>query len=94
MLNAADVPLRVPSVTTTRSGDEAVLMLPALGQLNVLNELGARVWDLADGSRSVGDIVSVVCEEYDVAREHAEADTLAFVAELQGKGLLLLKAGA
>ena len=94
MLNADDVPVRVPTVTTTRSGDEAVLVLPALGQIKVLNEVGARVWDLLDGARSIADIVSVVCAEYDVERERAEPDTMIFLEEMQGKGLLLVRPGA
>ena len=94
MLNADDVPVRVPTVTTTRSGDEAVLVLPALGQIKVLNDVGARVWDLLDGVRSIADIVSVVCAEYDVERECAEPDTMIFLEEMQGKGLLLVRPGA
>lgn len=93
MLRVDDVPLHVPAVTTTLSGNEAVLVLPALGQIKVLNEVGARVWQLVDGLRSVADIVSVICDEYEVQRESAAADTLSFLTELQGKGLLLLKAG-
>lgn len=93
MLRLDDVPVRVPTVTTTSSGEEAVLVLPTLGQIKVLNEVGARVWELLDGARRVADVVTVICAEYEVDGDRAAADTLVFLAELQAKGLLLLKAG-
>lgn len=71
---------------------EAVVVLPDQGQVKVLNEVGAQIWTLADGSRSVSEIAAVVCREYDVPPAVAEADTLKFLAELQQKGLIVLRA--
>jgi len=72
--------------------DEAVLVLPEQGQVKVLNEVGARIWDLADGSRTVRDIVAAICAEYEVEPAQAEADTLDFVAELVERGVVSLSA--
>jgi len=80
-------PIRNVNVIT---GDEAVLVLPERGQVKVLNEVGARVWDLADGTHDIDAIVGTLCDEYDVDRDRAEADTLIFIAELEAKGLLAL----
>ena len=71
---------------------EAVVVLPDKGQVKVLNEVGAQIWMLADGSHTVREIVSAVCREYDVPPTEAEADTLKFLAELQQKGLIVLRA--
>jgi hypothetical protein len=71
---------------------EAVVVLPDKGQVKVLNEVGAQIWALADGSRSVSEIAAAVCHEYDVPPAVAEADTLKFLAELQQKGLIVLRA--
>lgn len=83
-------PVRVATVTTSMVGEEAVLLQPDQGQIKVLNDVGARVWRLADGTRTVSAIVTEICLEYEVDRARAEADTLAFVADLEAKSLLVL----
>ena len=71
---------------------EAVVVLPDKGQVKVLNEVGAQIWALTDGSHSVREIIAAVCHEYDVPPAVAEADTLKFLAELQQKGLIIIRA--
>ncbi len=52
------------------------------------NEVATRVWELIDGQRTVGDIVAVVTDEYEVEPAVAEADILAFLDELLQKDLI------
>ena len=42
---------------------EAVIVLPDRGEVKVLNEVGARIWALADGSRSVREIAAAIAEQ-------------------------------
>lgn len=70
--------------------EEAVLILPEQGKVQVLNEVGARIWSLADGTRTVREIAAAICAEYDVNPAQAEADTLAFVTELAERGIVSL----
>jgi hypothetical protein len=72
--------------------DEAVVVLPDRGQVKVLNEVGAQIWTLADGTRSVREIAAAVCRVYAVPPAVAEADTLTFLAELRQKGLIVVRA--
>jgi hypothetical protein len=69
---------------------EAVLLLPTKGEVKVLNEVGARIWQLADGTRTIAEIAAVISTEYAVQPAQAEADTLAFVAELAERGIVTL----
>jgi hypothetical protein len=69
---------------------EAVLVLPERGEVKVLNPVGARIWQLADGHRTLGDIVAVICAEYAVEPAQAQADVLDFAAELARKGVVRL----
>jgi hypothetical protein len=71
-----------------RPDHEAVLVLPAQGQVKVLNEVGARIWELADGTRSLRAIAGLLCQEYQVEAAQAEADVLRFVSDLAGRGIL------
>ena len=67
---------------------EAVIVLPGKGEVKVLNEVGARIWALADGSRSVREIAAVIASNYDVSPAQAEIDTMEFLNELRDKALL------
>ena len=71
---------------------EAVVVLPDRGEVKVLNEVGAQIWALADGSRSVREIIAAVCAEFEAPLAVIEADTLQFLAELQQKGLITVRA--
>ncbi len=69
---------------------ELVLVHPGQGKVRVLNAVGARLWELADGERTVADLAQVVAAEYEVDPARAHADTVAFCADLLGRGLLSL----
>lgn len=65
--------------------------MPSSGKIEVLNDVGARIWSLIDGHRSVREIASLLCEEYQVETSLAEADALAFLEDLAGRGVIVLK---
>jgi len=72
---------------------EAVVV-PVRGQIGDIdaiyhfNDVGAFIWSLFDGKRSVRDIAQEVCEEFDVTLEDSERDTLEFVGALQRAGII------
>jgi hypothetical protein len=90
MLNLDSRPTPNAAVQGRQLENEAVLVLPDKGEVKVLNEVGARIWQLVDGRRSVREIAAAVCAEYPVTQPVAEADTLEFVAQLAAKGLIRL----
>lgn len=92
MISLDGYPVQNPTVIGRTIDDEAVLVLPEQGQVKVLNEVGARIWSLADGTRTLRDIAAVICAEYDVEPAQAEADALDFVAELAERGVVSLSA--
>ncbi len=91
MLTLDSYPVPNRAVQGRRLDNEAVLVLPDQGEVKVLNEVGAQIWALADGTRSVRDIVQAICAEYHVPRAEAEADALAFIAELEAKGIVTVR---
>jgi hypothetical protein len=80
----------LPGVVGQVIEGEAVLVLPERGEVKVLNPVGARIWQLADGRCTLGDIVAVICAEYAVEPAQAQADVLDFAAELERKGVVKL----
>jgi len=88
MISLTDVLAPAPDVASCLVEGEAVIVLPKQGRTKVLNEVGSRIWALADGTRTLGSIVEVICQEYEVTPERAQADVLAFVEELVQDGML------
>ncbi len=58
------------------------------GQDGSVSEVGERIIELVDGERTVGAIVDVLIEEFEVSREVAENDTRQFIELLLGKQVL------
>ncbi len=95
-LTLESIPNLIPGVTGrvlepgAAGQREAVLVLPEQSQVKVLNEVGARIWTLIDGSRTLGEIARVICREYAVEEAQAREDVLAFAAVLQARGVISL----
>ncbi len=76
-----------------RIADE-FLLIPVANQLNgdnwlfVLNEVGARIWELIDRGRSVQQIEELLLEEFDTSQEQLEEDLLRLLGQLQELGAI------
>ncbi len=85
------VPERSGSMAWQTIDGETVLLNIEGKELMGLNEVGAHIWGLVDGSRSVGQIVESVASRFEVSSETAAADVQAFVSELVATGALAWK---
>ena len=73
--------------------DEAVLVPVARTQSEartafVLNETAARVWELLDGARSLGEILETVVREYEVDAAEASRDLDDLIEHLRAVGVV------
>jgi Coenzyme PQQ synthesis protein D (PqqD) len=66
---------------------ETAVILPSASAVRVLNEVGARVWELADG-RTFAEIIDILVNEYEVERTQLRLDAEAFLSELHSRCLL------
>src|SRR5579863_3960654 len=55
------------------------------------NEVATEIWGLADGQRSVGQIVDWIVAAFEVERVQAEHDVIEFMQLLDERGLLALQ---
>lgn len=69
---------------------EAVLVHPGQGKVRVLNAVGARLWELANGTRTIAEMAWAIAEEYDVSLAEAQSDAMVFCSDLAGRGLLMV----
>ncbi len=83
-------PDKSPQTASRVIDDEAVIIMPQENKVRVLNEAGSRIWELANGSRGIDRIASLIAEEFDVSYDHALNDTREFINDLYGKDMLVL----
>lgn len=61
------------------------------GALVRVNAVGRRVVDLCDGTRTVGDVVDTLADQFGVARDRILADLLAFLDAMERRGLVRVR---
>lgn len=79
-----------PHVSVADLGGDAVLLDSASGEYFGLNEVGARIFRMAQNSATVEEIMHAVYAEFDVEPDRLRVDTLAFLAEMESHRLIRL----
>jgi len=93
MITMNMVPIPSTGVISRLINSEAVLVLPTKGKVKVLNEVGARIWSLIDGVRTVGKICAVIESEYAVSAEDAQRDINIFLSQLVDREIIIFTEG-
>ena len=88
IVQLTDIPTHAADVVSRLIDGEAVLVHPGQGVVRVLNQVGATLWEQIDGARSAADLAAALVAEYDVDPARAQADVLAFLADLAERGVL------
>ena len=82
------IPRRHPDAVFRVVEGKGVVVLPGVGEVQVLNAVGARIWELMDGTRSAAEIAGVVAREFEVPEATATSDTLEFIETLRAQKML------
>ena len=69
---------------------EALVVDVKAGLLYPLNSVGARIWQLADGQRTVDEIVQSIAAEFDADEKTIRQDAADFLRELRQRELISL----
>jgi hypothetical protein len=69
-------------------GDETVILDLATGTYFGLDPVGARIWELLGEGMTLAEVCDRMLEEYEVAREELERDTLKLAQDLAAQGLV------
>lgn len=75
-------------------GDGAVVLLARSGQLYTCNGTTEAFLDKVDGSRDFGQIVGLLCDEFEVDRSTLDEDMEALALELISEGILATPAAS
>jgi hypothetical protein len=68
---------------------EALLIHLSSGDYFSLDNVGTRVWENIDGTRTIQDLAELILMEYDVDRDQVVADVLRLAEQLADEGLLI-----
>lgn len=84
-----DTPLTLPAhVSFSVVGEDAFLLNTRTSKYYLLQEVGARLWNLLSGSQTLRQAYERLLEEYDVSAPELERDLLELVADLVENDLL------
>jgi coenzyme PQQ biosynthesis protein PqqD len=81
---------RQDGVLAQEAHGQTVLLRLEDGGYYALDDVGAMIWGLCDGSRPVAEIVAILCEEFDAAESTVREDVLEFIGDLRRERLLVL----
>ena len=93
LLHAALVPSR-RQVETFASDGESLLYSATRDEASALNRTATEIWELCDGTRSIGTIARALGQRYGVDDAYLLADVTAAVATLRARGLVDLPGDA
>jgi len=68
-----------------------VFKLPETRKI-ILDKIGACVWTLCDGNKTVNDIIKVFSKKYSLGKEKAEKSLLVYLEQLVRRGLIAIAA--
>jgi hypothetical protein len=68
-------------ISSNVEGDMAIMSI-AKGNYYMLNEVGARFWELIDEPRRIADVCQILLDEYEAEREQCERETIRLAQEL------------
>jgi hypothetical protein len=78
-----------PQVVSQRGADAIVLLSLSNGRYYTLEGVGARAWELCDGSRTQCEVGAAISREYDVPLERVDADLAELIDDLVSEELLV-----
>lgn len=87
-LSAAARPRKARGMAWQRIDGETVLLNVDGRELMGVNATGARIWELVDGKRTVGELAKTIAAEFTVPPDTAARDVHAFLAELLDRGVI------
>lgn len=68
---------------------QVVVVVPSRRELHEFDETATFLWSALARERTADDLVEALCSEFEVEQAVAAGDVRAFLAELEGKGLVV-----
>jgi hypothetical protein len=82
---------RHPQAIAQAIEDETLVLKLDTGRMGVLNRVGGRVWDLMDGTLSLGEIARECAEYYEADPAQVEVDVVSYAEALLERDMIILE---
>jgi hypothetical protein len=73
-------------LSTKKIEKELIILGEDATKVYTLNDVGRYIWELADGTKTIGAIVRQIASEYDHPFEEVKKDALIFLQEADRQG--------
>jgi hypothetical protein len=83
-----------PEQVSCPLGDEAAILNLKNTVYYGLNPVGARIWNLLQQPRTVGDLLTALLDEYEVEAGRCESDLLELLGRMRSEGLIQIRGAA
>lgn len=91
MVSLESCPSRSEDLVWRKIDEEIVILTEDGRSIHTLDKVGGVIWELVDGTKSVQDIATLICDRFDVSPETAQADVLEFCRELADKSIIVVQ---
>lgn len=89
-LSIHSIVIATPEQVSCPLGEESAILNLKNTVYYGLNPVGARVWNLLQQARSVGELRDALLDEYDVEEVRCERDLLELLERMRIEGLILV----
>jgi hypothetical protein len=93
-LSVRSIVIAAPEQVSCPLGEESAILNLKNTVYYGLNPVGARVWNLLQQARTVGELRDVLLDEYDVDAGRCETDLLELLEKMRSEGLIQVKSAA
>lgn len=80
--------MRREGVLVQQTADALLLLAPDSGMYYELDGVGARIWELCDGTRDTDAVIQLMCDEFDAPPDVITTDVHALLADLASEHLV------
>jgi hypothetical protein len=88
VLRSSRVVVSKDQVSSDLGGGEVAILNLKRGTYYGLDAVGARIWDLIQEPRTIGEIRDALVNEYEVQRDRCESDLITLLQRLTDEGLV------
>lgn len=93
-LSIHSIVVAAPEQVSCPLGEESAILNLKNTVYYGLNAVGARVWNLLQRPRSIGELRDVLLDEYEVEPERCEKDLLELLGKMREEGLIQVQSVA
>lgn len=93
-LSVRSIVIATPEQVSCPLGEESAILNLNNTVYYGLNPVGARVWNLLQKQRTVGELRDALLDEYDVDAERCERDLIELLEKMRSEGLIQVRSAA